>query len=897
MTVARFVGIDLGTTHVAVAVAVVGEPASDELEMVLLSQLVTPDLHDTRALLPSVLYAPESGECDAAVLVEGWVAGELARVRAAETTGAAIVSSKSWLSYSGVDRTAAILPWRAADEAGPTRISPFDATRLLLEHVRRGWDEAHPEEPLQQQRVVLTVPASFDAAARELTIRAAHAVGIWPALLEEPQAAFLDWASGLGIDPSGLAEDAVALESAIPLGADAGTVLVVDVGGGTTDLSLIRVSRTAEGLSLTRVAVGRHLLLGGDNMDLTLAHLCELRLMGEARLTARRFVELTAACRRAKERLFSAHSLDTVTVSLQGSGSKLLGGTLRTELTRRVVEDLLLDGFFPVVDRTAEPIRTRGAVVAFGLPFERDVAITRHLSAFCAKYGQPTALLLNGGVFHAQPFADRLHAVVASFADTPLVRLPTARLDFAVARGAVRYALSLAGKGRRIRSGATRSFYVGLEDANSQGEGVCVLPLGADDGVLYRAERSFSLVLGETVQFELWSREVSELVGAVSRLDESFEALPPLIAALPGSGTVVVHLEAQLSAIGTLDLACVAGDGRRFGLSFEVGGKRQKPVGLRTGTAKRLEQAGAALERVYGKDSTATERSVKDTVRELEALVGRRESWDGELCRGLFDRLLTLHKGRRQSKEHERIFWQLAGYTLRPGAGSARDPERVERLFGLLASRLAHPETRSWQAFWIAWRRIAAGMGETMQGRLRAVLDPELAPVPHKLKRDKGFRNDADAEMLELAAGLEQVGALSRGDLGSWIVERTWTDRDPRLWSALGRVGGRIPVYGSVHHVVSGPTVERWLEHLVREKWNLVASAPAAAIALCRLTGDRERDVAERTRVLVDKKLVALGLDATFRAPLHDVVPLRTAEQTAFFGDALPSGLRSLPGT
>jgi hypothetical protein len=868
----RFVGIDLGTTHIAVATATDGE-----VESFPLAQLVGPNLADNLPLLPSVLFAVEPGSVAPDDVHEGFIAGEFALNRAAETVGHAVVSSKSWLAFAGVDRTAAILPWRAEEEDGPRRISPVDAARLLLAHVARAWDAAHPNEPLAKQTVVLTVPASFDAAARELTIRAARAIGLSPTLLEEPQAAFLDWA-----------ENPEAFEAALPRGESEGRVLVVDVGGGTTDLSMFRICRENAGFSLERVAVGRHLLLGGDNMDLTLAYACERRLMGEERLPPRRFAELTAACRRAKERLLAVDGPESVTVSLLGQGSKLLGSTTSTTLERADVDRLLTDGFFPRVDAGAEPIRSRAAVVAFGLPFERDVAITRHVASFCRKHGTPTALLLNGGVFHARPFALRLHEVVASFGAESVALLPATRPDVAVARGAVRYALGQAGRGPRVRAGATRSYYVGIGD----GEAVCVLPIGSEDGVVHRTEQRFELTLGETVQFSLLAREAHDPVGARVHIDASFDALPPLVAALAGSGSVEVVLEARLSAIGTLELACVASDGRRDALSFELGARAERRAAFGGRASKRLELASLVLEHVYGKGSSASEREVKDLFRELERLLGKREAWDGELCRGLTDKLLAVHKGRRQSRDHERIFWQLAGYTLRPGVGSVRDPERVARLFDLFSSRLAHPETRSWQAFWIAWRRVAAGLDEAMQGRMRDVLDPELAPAELKRKRDKGFRNEATFEMLELAASLERLSAPRRGELGSWIVERTWTCRDPRLWAALGRVGGRIPVYGSVHQVVRAATVERWLDHLVREKWDLVPTAPAAALAMCRLTGDRERDVAERTRILVDKKLASLGLGAPYRAPLHDVVPLQAEEHSAFFGEELPSGLR-----
>lgn len=878
----RTVGIDLGTTHVVVAYE-----DGDAVREFAVPQLVSSHEEDALPLLASILYAPEPEECAATAVHEGWVAGAFARRRAGDTDGRAIVSSKSWLSYAGVDRSARILPWRLDDgEPGPARISPVDAARLLLAHVRRAWDARFPREPLAGERVVLTVPASFDAVARELTVEAARRAGLSPVLLEEPQAAFLDWAV-----------DDAALASALPEGADAGTVLVIDVGGGTTDLSLIEINRSAGGFSLRRRAIGRHLLVGGDNMDLALAHHVAPRLSADA-LSPRRFAELVQACRRAKERLLAADAPEAVTVTLHGSGSRLLAGARSAELTRAEVETLLVDGFFPFVTADAAPSRARTAVVAFGLPYERDVAITRHVAAFVAKHGEPTAVLLNGGVFHASVLAERLFAVLDSWRSRPLTRLPARRVDTAVARGAVRYGCSLAGRGRRIRAGAPQSYLVGVATSDGRTDAVCVLPQGSEDGVVHRLSRPLALTLGRTVRFPLWSADAALPVGSIAASLEELDPLPALVLALDGEGDVAVELEASLSAVGTLDLACLASDTRRFRLSFDLASEAMShdsppPKAL---DRRRIDEAGQLLEAVFGKGTTGDERDAKQLLRELERVLGRREGWDGATCRAIFDRLSPLHRGRRRTAEHERAFWMLAGYTLRPGFGAPRDGERASSLAALFDARLAHSEPRLWQQFWIAWRRIAGGLDEAAQTRVRDVLDPELAPKELRLKRDKGFRNDAAWEMLELAAGLERVAPERRAELGGWIVERTWTERDARLWSALGRIGGRVPVYASAHHAVRAGTVERWMDHLVRERWESLPTAPAAALAMCRLTGDAERDVSARTRQLVDRKLAALGLDDAARAPLHDVVALDASDRSAFFGEALPDGLRVLDG-
>lgn len=260
--------------------------------------------------------------------------------------------------------------------------------------------------------------------------------------------------------------------------------------------------------------------------------------------------------------------------------------------------------------------------------------------------------------------------------------------------------------------------------------------------------------------------------------------------------------------------------------------------------------------------------------------------------RALFDILFRHHKGRRVTAEHERMFWMLAGYCLRPGIGHAKDEDRVKGLFRLFDQRLAHHgELRSWQQFWICWRRVAAGLDEDAQVKIRDAIDPFLAPAEARLKKPKPFRNEAAWEMLELGAGLERVPAARRGELGGWILERTWTERDPRLWAALGRLGGRVPTYGSAHHVVAARTIERWMDHLLREDWSEFPTAPRAAIAMCRLTGDRARDVAEATREKVDARLEALGIEAERRRPVTELVPLDDADRAAFYGDDLPLGL------
>ncbi|HLM72800.1 MAG TPA: Hsp70 family protein, partial [Polyangiaceae bacterium] len=559
------VGIDLGTTHSVVAWAPRG--SASEPRIFPIPQLVTSSEIEARPLFPSFLYAPLPGEIQADPWGDSpWALGEVARRRGGEVPGRLVASAKSWLCHAGVDREASILPWGAPPEEDDLpRISPVDASARLLLHIRRAWNEAFPSDPLEAQEVVLTVPASFDEAARELTLEAARRAGLSVRLLEEPQAAFYDFMRHAG--PEGIG--ALLREA----GGSPALVLVCDIGGGTTDLSLIRVDRGGEGglpFTVTRVAVGHHLLLGGDNMDLALAHLCEGRLApssssggaGAPKLDPARFGQLVLACRAAKERLLSwgagdldaespanaggASTISDVPITLLGSGARLIGGALTTRLTREEAEKIILDGFFPIAPRDARPQRARSGLVAFGLPYERDVAITRHVAWFFARHAPeiagPTALLLNGGVFRARRIRERLAEAIGAWGGPPVGVLPHTDPDLAVARGAVAYALALAGHGQRIEGGAARGYYVGVEAAQP-GEArraICVVPRGAREGVTQIAEgRPLALVVGRPVRFDLFASDdaATHAPGEIVTIDEDrFQALPPVAVAFDAPG-------------------------------------------------------------------------------------------------------------------------------------------------------------------------------------------------------------------------------------------------------------------------------------------------------------------------------------------------------------------------
>ncbi|MFO0675463.1 MAG: Hsp70 family protein [Polyangiaceae bacterium] len=943
MEVRRVVGIDLGTTHTVVAWAfpktAPWSPDDPPLPVATfpIPQLVTAGEIGEVPLLPSCLYAPIAGEVPKDPFGDApWALGTFAKRRGAEAPGRFVSSAKSWLCHPDVDRHAAILPWGTEDAQGaPPKLSPIEASSRILAHVRTTWNAAHPGAKLEDQEVILTVPASFDEVARELTVLAATRAGLHVRLLEEPQAAFYDFLRLGG--PSALAK----LTDRHPEGR---TVLVCDVGGGTTDLSLVRIERAlgAKGdafpFTITRIAVGAHLLLGGDNMDLALAHMLEARLVAKpARLDATRFAQLVLASRAAKEALLGERerSPESFPIRVVGAGSSLVGNTLSADLARRDVEQAILGGFFPSVPEDVDAPKAKSALVAFGLPYQREVAITAHVARFLRRHSAsgdaPSAVLLNGGVFRSPAIREALANVLASWCGRPIDVLAHVDPDLSVARGAVSYGLALRGFGVRIEGGAARGYYV----ATSSGTGtdgrqaVCLVPRGGHESELFRVhDRTFALTLGQPVRFDLFASDLHvHEPGAVVTLDAAgYEALAPM-ATVVGEATnggpkeLRVVVEAELTPVGTLDVACVEAsppvgdDPRRFRLAFSLSEGVKAgvlPSAARTSLAPlpgrssfappstatkvsgpKWDETFALVDAVFGKKGEAGSREVKDLVRELERVLGARPTWTLETCRALFDRVSEGRGFRRRSADHERVFWMIAGYGIRPGFGDVADGERVRSLLPLFEQRLAFPaEARGWQQFWIAWRRVAGGLDGTFQGQIRDLVDPFLASDSAGVKKPKKWKPEAEDMMLEMAAALERVPASRRLALGEWTLERTWTSKDARLWSAIGRVGARLPSYASVDHVVSARAATTWLERLLREKWSEVSSATLVARDLARKTGDRARDVDENVRLEVIRRMTEANAKPEWIVQVRDLVVADAEDAAAFLGESLPVGLR-----
>ncbi len=595
------IGIDLGTTNSVVAYTKADTDRFEEARVRIFDvpQTVDAGTVENRPSLPSFVLLPESPDIPEGAIELPWnkaasyAVGEYARTRGEEIPHRLISSSKSWLCNTLVDRKAPILPWTGAgsEKSIPEgkKMSPVEASAAILTHIRDAWNHtmATTEEGIddrlrmEKQRIYLTVPASFDAVARQLTVTAAEIAGLSHAtLLEEPQAAFYAWIG---------ASDGKWRERVSP----GDLILVCDVGGGTSDFSLIRVGEEDGDLTLDRIAVGNHLLVGGDNMDLALAYRLSHQLAEQGtRLDTWQMKGLWQSCRRAKERLLSDPDTQSLSVSILGRGSSLIGGTITTELTRQMVDEVLRDGFFPTCARTDKPkAAVRSGIQEFGLSFEADAGITRHLAAFLDRQDdqgepiRPTTILFNGGVMKAGLLRDRVISVLKAWtANDDIREIDAIDYDLAVARGAAYYGMARQGGGVRIRGGLGRSYYIGIAAAMPAVPGMpaltkalCVAPFGMEEGTVASVpDREFVLVVGQPVSFDFMgstTRQEDEVGSVLEEWQGDVEAITTIETTLEGEfgQAIPVSLEIEVTEVGTLELYCVSKmDDRKWKLEFNV---------------------------------------------------------------------------------------------------------------------------------------------------------------------------------------------------------------------------------------------------------------------------------------------------------------------------------------
>jgi molecular chaperone DnaK (HSP70) len=903
MSARYLVGIDLGTTNSACAY--VDTRHGRTVRVFEVPQLVAFGRVEARPTLPSCVYLASGHDVPPGSLDLPWAAdrdycvGILAREQGAKVPGRLVASAKSWICHGGVDREGAILPWGGVTDVA--KLSPVEASARILAHLRAAWDHTM-DAPLAEQDVVLTVPASFDAVARRLTHDAAERAGLGRVrLLEEPQAAFYAWVAHHERDWQERVRDS-------PL------VLVVDVGGGTSDFSLVAATRGRGELGLERLAVGDHLLLGGDNMDIALARQVEAAL-GHGQLDAQRFHLLVAQCRAAKERVLADAAVDEVPIAITGRGGKVIGDAVSGRVRRAQVVDTVLEGFFPLTDATTRPERGGGAGIReFGLPYAPDPAVTRWIAEFLSRQRstvgsdgplvRPDAILFNGGTCEPAIVRERIADAVGRWHAPDGTWRPAIldgeSLQLAVARGAAYYGLARRGEGVRIGSGTARTYYLGLDD--EAGRVMCVVPRGMDEGEHLALEREFVLTTNRAVAFPLFTAtdRTGEAAGDVVVVpDGALDPLPPIRTILRfgrklEERAIPVQLEVELTEVGTLDVWCSSrGTDHRWRLEFRVRDDVTAPAGARRAglvvPRERVEAAVAGLLDAFVGDADPV-----GLVRILEErLDADRDAWPLATIRTLWDRLWTLEEARARNAAHEARWLHLAGFLLRPGFGEAEDELRMERLWRVLGHDLRHPRNAQCRAeLWNLWKRVAGGLGVAQQQLLlRAVTHPLTKrgkpsgpkPGPQEIR-----------EMWQAIGSCERLDAARRAELAEVAARDAARGKasDQELW-ALGRLGARVPFYGPIDRVVDREVASRLVEALLAApEWPRPAGYAFALAQIARRTGDRQRDLdpalAERAAQAIETR----GETPRAARLVREIVELEVEEQARVLDESLPAGIR-----
>lgn len=927
------VGIDLGTTNSAVAfVELKAEAAKNRgIRLFKVPQLSGPGEVSALPVLPSFCYIPGPYDISRDLTTLPWTAdaphfvGQFARDHGAKIPSRLVSSAKSWLCHPNADRRAGILPWGAPPEVA--KLSPVQATAAYLNHIRLAWNSGKnddDEHHLEHQLIILAVPASFDEVARDLTLEAAALAGLPNVtLLEEPLAAFYSWLIrhenhwDRNIRPGEL-------------------VLVCDVGGGTSDFTLISLRETEGTPRFERIAVGDHLILGGDNIDLALARLMERKFNSPKALSGDRWKTLCHLCRRAKETLFD-NVKTAETITMMGEGTSLIGGALTAKLERGELEKIVIDGFFPLVDGGSALSRNpRKAISEFGLPYESDPAITRHIGLFLEKHTAdvkrfldkppfPDAVLFNGGSLKSSLIQGRIQEAIRHWfgaREDPRPRiLENPAPDLAVALGAAYYGLVKTGRGVRVGSGSARSYYLGFGRKSEEAtpvpadggipaipgdrpvpvpkSAICLVERGLDEGMrISLPEKKFLVLANRPVSFDLYSSTFrsGDRCGDVVAVDDTLTPLPPLQTVIQfgrkgEKQEIPVLVEAEYNEVGALSLWCRSlSSNHRWRLRFQLRAM-DGAAGVADGEifdAGLMEQAVAAVHRAFSPEGEAARMS--GLVKEISGYINRiRDKWPLGFIRRLADALLETMDARKYSAEHEARWLNLTGWCLRPGFGDALDPQRMKQLWKSYKSGPFFPKNPQCAAeWWILWRRVAGGLTSGQQRQfiqdVRAVLIPK-----------KGVKiRVSPQERLEIwmaVANMERLTVKDKVEYGRALMAELHPTRTrPQLFWALSRIGARELLYGPVDRVTPPAEASQWIVRLMAVDWNPAGPAGAAIAQIARKTGDMARDLPAETMAVALAWLENHQLTEEARR-LTSIRPMALQEESLVFGESLPSGI------
>lgn len=878
------IGIDLGTTNSCVAYVDTQDPKL-AIQPFRIPQLIAPGYVEAKPTLPSFCYLRSSHEWIPEELSLPWkkqsqsIVGLFAREHGAKVPTQLVTSAKSWLCHDAANRRDPILPFEAADDS--LKISPVEASARYLSHIKEAWNHFHPREEFEHQQVVLTVPASFDEVARMLTAEAAKQAGFGSiTFLEEPQAAFYSWIS----------QHEKEWEKKLKPG---DTILVCDVGGGTTDFSLIEVKESEGKISFQRMAVGDHLLLGGDNMDAKVAHYLEQKLQKE--LNSAQWLQLCHEARKAKETLLDSSSPESHQVVLQGTGSSVVQGTLTAEASLKEVRHLLLDAFFkPHHWQEALQITKTGHSKKMGLPYEDDSSIIKHLAVFlkqhCSNKG-PDYILFNGGALKPTIFQE---AIVASinhwYPNHSIQVLSSYSLDLAVARGAAYYGKVRRGMGVRISGGTARSYYLAL-DVNQEHKALTLLPRGCDEGTLFEPNQTFYLTPNTPVIFQLYTSHVrlNDEQGTLIPVDlAEMHPLPPIQTVLrfgnKSTEKIPVHLQITLTEIGTLELWLKSQKtDHKWALEFQlrrVSGQDNMLSFLdqtrndETFDSTYLLKAETAIRDLFL--GSIKPEKIMETLEEL--LERPRAEWPPSILRRLWDALFKEAKSRKKSPSLETRWWNLVGFLLRPGYGYPLDDFRIKELWKIVLGELKSPKSTECQVqTWICFRRIAGGLNKGQQAQITSELLPSLL-----IKKNEKSDQYQYSERLRAVAALELMDQSLKIKLGHLLVQRIISGSaiSADFWS-LGRIGARHLIHGSAINVIPKEICTQWLEKLLT-----IEKSDSLLFTLKQLTRKTDHRELNIPQSIIDQ------ITSTYpNLNNQNNDTLTPIEQEQIFGEKLPLGL------
>jgi len=942
------IGIDLGTTNSAVSYVdlLADTKKKYKIKIFKVPQLTGFGEVSRLPVLPSFLYIPGKYDIPEEAVSLPWISdgrnfvGAFARDHGAKVPCKLVSSAKSWLCHSNVDRKARILPWGAGDEV--FKISPLEATASYLNHIKKAWNSSKGDDEdlyLENQIIIITVPASFDEVARDLTVEAASMAGLSNVtLLEEPLAAFYSWLIrhehnwNKFVNPNEL-------------------ILVCDVGGGTTDFTLITLREVEGSPRFERIAVGDHLILGGDNVDLALASNIERRLSKKRiSLSGDRWRTLCHQCRKAKENILNEDA-KSEKITLMGEGSKLIAGTVSAELGRKEIEKTVLEGFFPLADpKDIKKINIREGITEFGLPYEQEPAITRHLGYFLDKHKEdvikvlnrqdhaPDLILFNGGSLKPAVIQERIRAAIRYWFKNKLKdERPTSNVqhrtsnnekksdfssdfprvlentdpDLSVALGASYYGLVKIGKGVRVGSGSARAYYLGvskkkfetIEDLSKKGDkklAVCLVERGLEEGTTIELkDKKFEVLANQPVSFDIYSSSFrsGDRCGDLVEIDDSLTCLPPIQTVVQygkkGVKTKIpVRIESDYTEIGTLALWCRSLiSNHRWKLQFQLR-DALTPVDI---TDKEIFEDSIVDEVRSYVGSIFSDRTDSSALKNLSKViikkVGRsRERWPLGFIRRISDELIKLVETRTLGPEHESRWLNLTGFCMRPGFGDGFDEYRVKSLWKIHKHGAIHSKNAQvCSEWWILWRRVAGGLSA---GQQRQFLQ-ELAPIIMPKKGTKSrVPHQERLEIWMAVANMERLLVKDKIQWGRMLLSEIKPKKcKPQyLWS-LSRIGARELLYGPVDRVIPSEEISSWIEEILSKTWRNPKPVGMAIAQLARKTGDRMRDLDSSIIGIIIDWMNQYDISGPHIKFLEDVVPMAKSEENAIFGETLPSGL------